>query len=67
MLNLFINLLWVISIDSLIGFALFLIWKFLDLRYFSTSEIEQLKAENEYLRQENLKVNGSSADFWKEG
>ena len=67
MLNLLINLLWVISIDFILGFALFLIWKYLDLRYFSTSEIEQLKAENEYLRQENLKVNGSSSDFWKEG
>lgn len=67
MLNLLINLLWVISLDCIFGFSLFLIWKYLDLKYFSTSEIEILKEENKYLKEENKKVNGSSSDFWKEG
>ena len=67
MLKLIINLLWVVSMDSILGFSLYLIWKYLDLKYFSTSEIELLKQENEYLKNENKKVNGSSSDFWKEG
>lgn len=67
MLNLLINLLWVISLDCIFGFSLFLIWKYLDLKFFSTSEIELLKEENKYLKEENKKVNGSSSDFWKEG
>lgn len=67
MLNLLVNLLWVISLDSIFGFTLFLIWKYLDLKYFSTSEIALLKEENKYLKEENKKVNGSSSDFWKEG
>ena len=57
----------VISFDCIFGFMVFLFWKYLDLKYFSTSEIEQLKAENKYLKEENKKVNGTSADFWKEG
>ena len=56
----------VISFDCIFGFMVFLLWKYLDLKYFSTSEIEQLKAENNYLKEENKKVNGTSADFWKE-
>ena len=67
MLNLLISLLWLISIDCIFGFTLFLIWKYLDLKYFSVSEIELLRQENEYLKQENKKVNGTSSDFWKEG
>ena len=67
MLKLLINLLWVVSIDIIFGFSLFLIWKYLDLKYFSVSEIELLKEENKYLREENKKVNGSSSEFWKEG
>ena len=67
MLKLVINLLWVVSLDTIFGFSLYLLWKFLDLKYFSTSEIELLKQENEYLKNENKKVNGSSSDFWKEG
>ena len=67
MLKLIINLLWCISVDCLVGFSLFLLWKYLDRKYFCTSEIELLKQENEYLKQENKKVNGTSSDFWKEG
>lgn len=67
MLKLFINLLWVVSFDCVFGFGLFLLWKYLDLKYFSTSEIALLKEENKYLREENKKINGSSSEFWEEG
>ena len=62
-----VSILWLISIDIMVGFGLFLLWKFLDIKYFCTSEIELLKEENRYLKEENKKVNGSSSDFWKEG
>ena len=32
----------------------------------SQLEINILKEENKYLKEENKKVNGTSADFWKE-
>lgn len=67
MLKLLVSLLWLISADCLIGFGLFLLWKYLDLKYFSTSEIELLKEENKYLKNENKKVNGTSDDFWNGG
>ena len=54
----------IFSHTCLVGFALYLAWRYLDLKYFSTSEIEQLKAENKYLKEENKKVNGTSADFY---
>lgn len=47
-----------ISFDVIIGVLLFLLWRYLDCKYFSTSEIELLKNENEYLKQENKKING---------
>ena len=52
------------SLDIALGFTLYLVWRFLDLKYFSTSEIELLKQENKYLKEENKKVNGTSADFY---
>lgn len=61
-----IYLLFIISLDAICGFGLFLLWKYLDLKYFSTSEIELLREENKYLKEENKKVHGSS-EFWKEG
>lgn len=67
MILLIINLLWVISFDCLFGFLAFLLWKYLDGKYFCNTEIALLKQENEYLKQENKKVNGASSDFWKEG
>lgn len=54
----------IISFDSLFGFGLFLIWKYLDLKYFSTSEIELLKQENKYLKEENRKFGGNNTEFW---
>lgn len=66
MLKLIITILWVISVDCIAGFLLYLLWKYLDLKYFSSSEIEILRQENEYLKQENKKVNGTSSDFWSD-
>lgn len=60
------SILCLISIDVSIGFCIYLFWKFLDLRYFSTSEIEQLKTENKYLKEENRKINGTSTEFWSD-
>ena len=63
-LSFIIWILCIISFDTIFGFILFLIWKYLDLMYFSESTIEQLKAENKYLKEENKKVSGASADFY---
>lgn len=64
-LEFIISILWIISIDSLFGFLLFIVWKYFDGKYFSTFEIETLKEENNYLKKENKKIGGSSS-FWKE-
>ena len=63
-LSFLISLLWLISIDSIIAFILFMIYKYVDLKYFSNLEIEQLKTENKYLKEENKKINGTSTNFW---
>lgn len=63
-LNFIFGILCLISIDSILGFSLYLLYKFLDLKYFSNMEITILKQENEYLKNENKKINGTSADFW---
>ena len=61
-----INLLWIISVDIFVGFILFMVYKYVDGKYFSSLEIEQLKEENKYLREENRKLNGVSSNFWSE-
>lgn len=62
----FIELLRLVSFDSIFAFWLYLLWKFIDLKYFSSFEISTLKAENKYLKQENQKINGTSTEFWNE-
>ena len=62
----FINLLWVISIDIIIGFILFMIYRYVDSKYFSTLEINILKEENKYLKEENHKLKGTSTNFWSD-
>lgn len=61
-----IELLRLASFDFGLGFILYLVWKYIDLKYFSTFDVETLKRENEYLRQENRKMNGTSTEFWNE-
>ena len=61
-----IELLRLVSIDFGFGFLLYLLWKYIDLKYFSTFDVETLKRENEYLKRENRKVEGTSTEFWDE-
>lgn len=63
-LEFLIELLFLISFDVIVGFTLFLIYKYMDLKYFSNLEIEKLKEENKYLREENKKINGTNSSFW---
>lgn len=53
-----------ISIDVFVGFIIWIIYKYIDLKYFSSFEITTLKEEIKYLRNENQKINGTSTNFW---
>ena len=64
-LSFIFGLLSLVSIDTIIGFVVYTLWKYFDMKYFSEFEISKLKIENEYLKQENAKVNGASNDFWR--
>lgn len=64
-LSFIFGLLCLISIDIIFGFIVYTLWKYFDLKYFSKLEINQLKQENEYLKQENKKVNCASTEFWE--
>ena len=55
-----------ISIDVIVGFILYVLYIYFDKKYMSQLEISVLQEENKYLKEENKKVNGTSADFWKE-
>lgn len=65
-LEFIVDLLFIISLDVILGFIIFVIYKYVDLKYFSNLEIEQLKIENEYLKEENQKIKGTSTDFWSD-
>lgn len=62
-LSFFFGLLCLISIDICVGFIIFIFYRYFDMKYFSDLEINQLKEENKYLREENQKIKGST-DFW---
>ena len=53
------------SINIILGFIVYTLWKYFDMKYFSELEINLLKQENEYLKEENKKINGASSDFWR--
>lgn len=55
----------IISLDVISGFIIWFIYKYFDLKYFSSFEISLLKRENEYLKEENKKLNGTST-FYEE-
>ena len=65
-LEFLINLLRLISFDVLVGFLIWLLYKYIDLKYLSNFEISILKEENTYLKNENKKVNGTSTFYNKE-
>lgn len=54
-----------ISIDIILGVVLFIFYKYFDLEYFSNLEIQELKEENKYLKEDNKKLNGTSSNFWR--
>ena len=62
-----IKFLWLLSFDAIMGFLIWLLYKYIDLKYFSTFEISVLKEENNYLKNENQKINGTSTNFWNKG
>lgn len=55
-----------ISIDVIVGFIVYVFYTYFDKKYMSQLEINLLQEENKYLKEENKKCNGTSADFWKE-
>lgn len=55
-----------ISIDVIVGFIVYVFYTYFDKKYMSQLEISLLQEENNYLKKENKKFNGTSADFWKE-
>lgn len=61
-----IEFLRLVSFDFGIGFLLYLLWKYIDLKYFSAFDVETLRRENELLKIENQKINGTSTSFWSE-
>lgn len=62
-LSFLLGLLILLSCDILLGFIIFIFYRYFDLKFFSDLEINQLKEENKYLREENQKIEGST-DFW---
>lgn len=52
-------LLCLISVD----FVIYNLYKYFNLKYFSRLEINQLKEENKYLKEQNQKLSGSTS-FW---
>lgn len=65
-LEFLVQLLTIISVDILVGFCIWLLYKYIDLKYFSTLDITLLREENEYLKKENKKLSGTSTNFWNE-
>ena len=65
-LEFIIDLLTLISFDIFIGFITFVAYNFFDKKYNSKLEINILKEENKFLKDENKKVNGSSTSFWSD-
>lgn len=60
------GLLCLLSIDIIFGFLIYILWKYIDSKYFSKLELTLLQNENEYLKQENKKIRGTSTDFWSD-
>ena len=59
------KILFLISNDILIGFIRYVAYNYFDKKYMSNLEINILKDENNYLKEENKKLNGTSTDFWR--
>lgn len=64
-LSFIFGILCLVSLDIILGFITYTIWKYFDLKYFSEFEITKLRNENEYLKEQNQKINGSDSDYWR--
>ena len=64
-LSFIFGILCLVSLDIILGFLVYIIWKYFDLKYFSEFEITKLRNENEYLKEQNQKINGSDSDYWR--
>ena len=65
-LSFIFGLLCLISIDIILGFIVYTFYKYIDLKYFSKLKIIELQEENNYLKEENKKINGTSTNFWSD-
>ena len=63
-LSFLFGLLSLISVDLILGLIAFTFYRYFDLKYFSSLEINMLKEENKYLKEENKKISGASTNFW---
>lgn len=52
------------SIDTILGFIVYTFWKYFDMKYFSELEINILKDENKYLKEQNKKISGTDHEDW---
>lgn len=64
-LSFIFGLLCLISVDVIFGFIVYTLWKYFNLKYFSEFEITKLRNENEYLKEQNQKINGSDSEYWR--
>ena len=62
-LEFIIELLKISSFDVIMGFILYVGYKYFDRKYNSNLKITMLEEENKYLKNENKKINGST-NFW---
>ena len=62
-LEFIIELLKIGSFDVIIGFILYVGYKYFDRKYNSDLRITILEEENKYLKEQNQKINGST-NFW---
>lgn len=68
-LSFIFSILCLISIDCILGTLVYLLWKYLDIKYFSKFEVTLLQNENEYLKKQNQKLRDISTDSenWGDG
>ena len=63
LLEFLIELLKVISFDCLFGFLIWILYKYIDSKYLSQFDITTLRQENEFLKQQNKSLNGTSTFY----
>lgn len=63
LLEFLLGLLKLISFDCLLGFLIWILYKYIDYKYLSQLDIVTLKEENKFLKQQNKSFNGTSTFF----